>query len=136
MEKRLVSLKKSLLSMLVVTVDDKNSSEMFEVAMMSYAIVSKQISAMNIPYFEPVDKILRQRVSVNSFTEQNLYNMTGFSSVDIGELMLHLDVPEEFTLGNGKHWNIFQFIFKFDQLLHLQGVILSKWMASTHSCTH
>lgn len=103
MEKRLVSLKKSLLSMLVVTVDDKNSSEMFEVAMMSYAIVSKQISAMNIPYFEPVDKILRQRVSVNSFTEQNLYNMTGFSSVDIGELMLHLDVPEEFTLGNGKH---------------------------------
>lgn len=106
-ERHLVKLKQMLLKLLFVSVGDDSQSELCEMSLIAYVYTSLQLNAITSPHFGFVDHIPKERISVRSFTPQKLEEYTGFNSLDIKQLMIHLGVPEYFTLNSGSNFCIF-----------------------------
>ncbi len=101
-ENRLISVKKALSVAVIIFVNYECESEVLETMLLAYLHVTLQLNSINSPYLGFVDIIPRETISCQSFTDQNLQSLIGFTAADVNDMMLRLDVPDKFTLNRGR----------------------------------
>jgi hypothetical protein len=81
-----------------LTVDEQDDLDIF---LLEYSSMRKKIVKIQTPCLEMPDPIDRTQIGLHSFTDQQIESKTGWSKVDIRNLLHCMRVPDHFTLNSG-----------------------------------
>jgi hypothetical protein len=123
-EKDLKVLKSLLLKVMILTVDNPKELSIFEISMFTYIYTILKLKSIETPYLGMVDIIRHEIITLQSFSEQDIDRMTGFSSDDINRVMTVTHIPVFFTLGIGELMLYLIFMLPCDDAFHRSTRIL------------
>ncbi len=107
----LVKLQKMLIKLIFVILEDISELDLLQVLIMMYIHCGKQLKLLRTPFLGMVDLISRDLIHLESFTDQQVHSMTGFTKIHITSLMAEIALPPYFLLGRGKICFYFSSIF-------------------------
>lgn len=84
-----------------VTDDEEMILNMFG---LGYITNRKKVVRIQTPNLGRADPIERVTISIESFSDQDLYSKTGYHGEEIVSMMAEMKIPDSFTLGKG--WKI------------------------------
>ncbi len=83
----------------VLTAQEEDEKEVF---LLSSIYFHKSHKILNTPCLMPPDVITKKKIKIDSFSEQELMDRTGFNGFQVGELMRCMKIPDFFKLGEGE----------------------------------
>ncbi len=81
---------------------NESAQEELDMLFLSWKVFRDKAKSFKRPILQPPDTIPNRKLSLNSFTDQQIEYKTGFSKVDIRNLVVYMKVPASFKLGSGK----------------------------------